>query len=91
MNRFYSISTTDFRPISFGSVYLYGEYNKIKNFLISHNKANLLKGLAVPSYKNNLIEWSAYSSLDIQKLEEYSKTKQDEILREYNAFLQKFN
>ena len=91
MNRFYSISTTDFRPISFGSVYLYGEYNKIKNFLIFHNKANLLKGLAVPSYKNNLIEWSAYSSLDIQKLEEYSKTKQDEILREYNAFLQKFN
>ena len=91
MNRFYSISTTDFRPISFGSVYLYGEYNKIKNFLISHNKDNLLKGLAVPSYKNNLIEWSAYSSLDIQKLEKYSKTKQNEILREYNDFLQKFN
>jgi len=91
MTSFYSISTTDFRPISFGSVYLYGEYNKIKNFLISNTKDNLLKVLAVPSYNNNVIEWSASSSLDIQKLEECSKVKQDKILKEYNDFLQTFN
>ena len=28
MPRFYNISTTDFRPISFENVYLYGEYKK---------------------------------------------------------------
>ena len=51
MQKFYNISTTDFQPISFENVYLYAEYNKIKNFLISNNQQELLKVLAVPSYK----------------------------------------
>ena len=42
MIRFYNISTTEFRPISFENVYLYGEYKKIKNFLVSNNQEELL-------------------------------------------------
>jgi len=91
MIRFYNISTTEFRPISFENVYLYAEYNKIKNFLISNNHQELLKVLAVPSYKKNNIEWSAISNNEIKKLDEYSKTQQDKILSQYNEFLNSYN
>ena len=91
MTRFYNISTTEFRPISFENVYLYAEYNKIKNFLISNNHQELLKVLAVPSYKKNNIEWSAISNNEIKKLDEYSKTQQDKILSKYNEFLSSYN
>ena len=91
MTRFYNISTTEFRPISFDNVYLYGEYKKIKNFLVSNNQEELLKVLAIPSYKNNNIEWSANTNNEIKKLDEYSKTQQDKILSQYNEFLNSYN
>ena len=91
MQKFYNISTTDFRPISFESVYLYGEYKKIKNFLLSNNKQELLKVLAIPSYKNNNIVWSANTNNEIKKLDQYSKTQQNKILSEYNEFLNSYN
>mgnify|MGYP000145508333 CR=1 FL=1 len=91
MPRFYNISTTDFRPISFENVYLYGEYKKIKNFLVSNNQQELLKVLAIPSYKNNNIVWSANTNNEIKKLEQYSKTQQNKILSEYNEFLNSYN
>jgi len=91
MPRFYNISTTDFRPISFENVYLYGEYKKIKNFLVSNNQQELLKVLAVPSYKNNNIEWSTNTNDEIRKLDQYSQTQQDKILSQYNEFLNSYN
>ena len=91
MPRFYNISTTDFRPISFENVYLYGEYNKIKNFLVSNNQQELLKVLAIPSYKNNNIEWRANTNNEIKKLDEYGQTQQDKILSQYNEFLNSYN
>jgi hypothetical protein len=91
MTRFYNISTTEFRPISFENVYLYGEYKKIKNFLISNNQQELLKVLAIPSYKNNNIEWSANTNNEIRKLDEYSKNQKNKILSQYNEFLNSYN
>ena len=91
MQNFYSISTSDFRPISFGSVYLYGEYEKIKNFLAANNKTEFIQILAIPSYKNDVIEWKAKSSGDIRKLDTFSKTQQDKILSQYNDFVASFN
>ena len=91
MIRFYNISTTEFRPISFENVYLYAEYNKIKNFLISNNQQELLKVLSVPSYKKNNIEWSANTNNEIKKLDKYSKNQQDKILSQYNEFLNSYN
>ena len=91
MKNFYSISTGDFRPISFDSVYLYGEYEKIKNFLASNNKEEFIRVLAVPSYKNDVIEWKAESSADIRKLDTFSKVQQEKILIQYNDFVASFN
>ena len=91
MTKFYKISTTDFQPISFKNVYLYGEYNKIKNFLASNNQQEVLKVLAVPSYKKNNIEWSANTNNEIKKLDQYSKTQQDKILSQYNEFLNSYD
>lgn len=91
MTKFYKISTTDFQPISFKNVYLYCEYNKIKNFLASNNQQEVLKVLAVPSYKKNNIEWSANTNNEIKKLDQYSKTQQDKILSQYNEFLNSYN
>ena len=91
MTRFYNISTTDFQPISFRNVYLYGEYNKIKNFLVSKNQQEVLKVLAVPSYKNNNIEWSANAKNEVKKLDQYGQIQQDKILSQYNEFLNAYN
>ena len=91
MIRFYNISTSDFQPLSFRNVYLYGEYNKIKNFLASNNRQEVLKVLAVPSYKKNNIEWSANTNNEIKKLDQYSQTQQDKILSQYNEFLNSYN
>ena len=91
MTKFYKISTTDFQPISFRNVYLYGEYNKIKNFLASNNQQELLKVLAIPSYKNNNIEWSANANNEVKKLDQYTQNQQNKILSQYNEFLNSYN
>ena len=91
MIKFYKISTTDFQPISFRNVYLYVEYNKIKNFLVSNNQQELLKVLAIPSYKNNNIEWSANTNNEVIKLDQYVQNQQDKILSKYNEFLNSYN
>ena len=87
MTSFYNISTTDFQPISFKNIYLYTEYKKIKNFLVSNNKQELLKVLAIPSYNNNNIDWSANTKYKINKLAQYSENQQNKILLQYNEFL----
>jgi hypothetical protein len=91
MTKFYKISTTDFQPISFKNVYLYTEYKKIKNFLVSNNQQELLKALAIPSYKNNNIEWSANANNEVKKLDQYVQDQQDKILSQYNEFLNSYN
>ena len=91
MTKFYKISTTDFQPISFKNVYLYGEYKKIKNFLVSNNQQELLKALAIPSYKNNNIEWSANANNEVKKIDQYDQDQQDKILSQYNEFLNSYN
>ncbi len=91
MTKFYKISTTDFQPISFRNVYLYAEYNKIKHFLVSNNQQELLKVLAIPSYKNNNIEWSANANNEVKKLDQYVQNQQDKILSQYNEFLSSYN
>ena len=91
MKKFYSISTSEFRPISHENVYLYGEYNKIKNFLVSNNQEELLKVLSIPSFKNNQIDWSALTNNDIKKLDQFPKIQQDKILSQYHQFLNSYN
>ena len=90
MTSFYNISTTDFQPISFKNIYLYTEYKKIKNFLVSNNKQELLKVLAIPSYNNNNIDWSANTKYKINKLAQYSENQQNKILLQYNEFLDSY-
>lgn len=91
MRRFYHFSTTDFQPISFRNIYLYGEYNKIKNFLVSKNQQEVLRVLAIPLYKNNHIEWSANTNNEVKRLDEYSQVQQNKILSQYNEFLNSYN
>ena len=91
MTKFYKISTTDFQPISFKNVYLYAEYNKIKNFLASNNQQEVLKVLAVPSYKKNNIEWIANTNSEVKKLDQYTQNQQNKILSQYNEFLNSYN
>jgi len=90
MTSFYNISTTDFQPISFKNIYLYTEYKKIKNFLVSNNKQELLKVLAIPSFNNNNIDWSANTKYRINKLAQYSENQQNKILLQYNEFLDSY-
>ena len=91
MIRFYNISTTYFQPISFENVYLYTEYNKIKNFLVSQNQEELLKVLAIPSYIKNNIEWSADTKNEIKKLDQFTEDQQVSILSKYNKFQNSYN
>tara|TARA_B100000900_G_C20513436_1_gene689011 strand:- start:334 stop:1032 length:699 start_codon:yes stop_codon:yes gene_type:complete len=88
---FYKISTTDFQPISHNEIYLYREYNKIRDFLISNNQTLLLKVLAIPSYKNRNIVWSADTNNEVKKLDQFYQSQQDNILSKYNDFLNSYN
>ena len=38
MNKFYETKTSDFIPISFENTYIFTEYEKINNFLVSTTK-----------------------------------------------------
>ena len=91
MKRFYNISTSDYKPISHGNIYLCNEYNKIKNFLVSQDQKELLKVLAIPFYKNNHIEWRAKANNEIKKLNQFNQTHQKQVLFKYNEFLNSFN
>ena len=91
MTNFYKISTTDFHPISHNDVYLFKEYNKIRDFLISKNQKILLNVLAIPSQQNRNIFWSADTNSEVKKLDEYIQNQQDKILSKYNDFLISYN
>ena len=91
MIRFYTISTTDFHPISYRNIYLYSEYGKIKNFLVSNNQQELLNVLAIPHKNKNNIEWSADNHNKIRKLDKYDINQQNNILLKYDKFLNSYN
>ena len=90
MKEFYKIKTTDFKPISFNNLYLFNEYNKIKNFLKSNNQISLLEKLAIPNVNNNEINWLSISEKKLNRLDHFESTTQQVILNKYQEFVKEF-
>ena len=90
MKEFYKIKTTDFKPISFNNLYLFNEYNKIKNFLISNDQESLLNKLAIPKINKKEINWLSVSENEIYRLDHFETSTQQVILNKYQEFVQEF-
>lgn len=90
MQEFYKIKTTDFKPISFNNLYLFNEYDKIKNFLKSNNQESLLEKLAIPKINKKEIYWFSESKKKINKLDFFEPLKQQVILEKYEGFIENF-
>ena len=90
MQEFYKIKTTDFKPISFNNLYLFNEYDKIKNFLKSNNQESLLEKLAIPKINKKEIYWFSGSKKKINKLDYFESLKQQVILEKYEGFIENF-
>ena len=88
MKEFYKIKTTDFKPISFNNLYLFNEYNKIKNFLISNDQESLLNKLAIPKINKKEINWLSVSENEIYRLDHFETSTQQVILNKYQEFVQ---
>ena len=90
MKEFYKIKTTDFKPISFNNLYLFNEYNKIKNFLKSNNQVSLLEKLAIPKINKKEINWLSVSKNKMTRLDHFESTTQQVILNKYQEFVKEF-
>ena len=90
MKEFYKIKTTDFKPISFNNLYLFNEYNKIKNFLKSNDQESLLEKLAIPKVNKEEINWLSVSRDKMNRLDHFESATQQVILNKYQEFVQEF-
>ena len=90
MKEFYKIKTTDFKPISFNNLYLFNEYNKIKNFLKSNDQESLLEKLAIPKVNKKEINWLSVSRDKMNRLDYFESATQQVILNKYQEFVQEF-
>lgn len=90
MKEFYKIKTTDFKPISFNNLYLFNEYNKIKNFLKSNDQESLLDKLAIPKVNKKEIHWLSVSRNKMNRLDHFESATQQVILNKYQEFVQEF-
>lgn len=91
MKEFYKIKTTDFKPISFNDLYLFNQYDKIKNFLKSKNQIYLLEKLAIPKINKKEIYWFSQNKKKINKLDYFNPELQKIILEKYKDYIKVFN
>lgn len=79
----YSISTGDFKPISFGANYLYNQYDKIHSFLIKNYNEKYKDILAKPILSGNEVNWYGNFNAPLSRLSDLSQETQTIIKTEY--------
>lgn len=90
MNKFYETKTSDFIPISFENTYIFTEYEKINNFLVSNNKENLALTLTEPKLLNKKIIWYANTKNVVTKIDLFDIQIKQEIRKKYKQFLEQY-
>ena len=91
MNKFISISTKDYTPLSYQGEYYHSKYDLIKSFLSERFGNDFSKILAKPIIEGRNIEWYNESNNNFKRVSEFSKDKQDKILKTYWNKINKIN
>lgn len=84
----YKIDTAKFDPISYGTNYLYNEFDRIQSFLIKQNPERYRDILAKPVLTNGSVHWYANFNQPFSRLNELSSSAQVSIKKKYWEFRQ---
>lgn len=79
----YTISTGTFEPISFGTNYLYSQYDKIQSFLIKNYLQKYKNILAKPILSGTDVNWFGNFNKPLSRLSDLSQEIQEKIKIEY--------
>ena len=88
MTIIYKIDTGKFDPISYGSNYLYNQYDRIQSFLAKLNLGEAQNILSKPVLSNGQVLWYANFSSPFSRLTELNAQTQNEIKSKYWLFRQ---
>jgi hypothetical protein len=84
----YKIDTAKYDPISYGTNYLYNEFDRIQSFLIKQNAERYRNILAKPVLTNGSVQWYANFNQPFSRLNELSSDAQVSIKTKYWEFRQ---
>ena len=88
MTIIYKIDTAKYDPISYGTNYLYNEFDRIQSFLIKQNAERYKNILAKPVLTNGSVQWYANFNQPFSRLNELSADAQVSIKAKYWEFRQ---
>jgi hypothetical protein len=83
MNVIYTIDTTTYEPISFGSMYLYNQYDKIQSFLLKNYQNKYKDILAKPILSGGQVIWYGHFNDPMSRLSDLTEEVQTTIKTAY--------
>ena len=84
----YKIETNKYDPISYGTNYLYNEFDRIQSFLIKQNAQRYKNILAKPVLSNGSVQWYANFNQPFSRINELNADAQVSIKKQYWEFRQ---
>lgn len=91
MNKFTTISTKDYTPLSYKEEYFHNKYELIQSFISEKIGEDLSNLLAMPVIKERDVEWYTKSERKFKRVSEFPKSEQDKILSIYWEIISKIN
>ena len=83
MNKFTSISTENYVPLSHKEEYLHNKYDLIISFIENQFDEEFSTVLAFPKINNRDVDWFSKFKTSFKRVNEFSKIEQDKILNDY--------
>jgi hypothetical protein len=91
MNKFTTISTKDYTPLSYKEEYFHNKYELIQSFISEKIGEDFSDILAMPVIKERDVDWHTKSERKFKRVSEYPKSEQDKILSIYWEIINKIN
>ena len=91
MNKFTTLSTRNYLPLSYQDQYFYNKYDLIRTFLEDNFGEDFSELLAFPILKRYEVDWLARTENRLKRVSEFSKSEQDKILNIYWEKINKIN
>lgn len=83
MNKFTTISTKEYAPLSYKEEYFHNKYEIIRSFLQKEFGEKSSNILAFPQIKNREVDWHSKYNTRLKRVTEFSKVEQEKILNIY--------
>ena len=83
MNKFTTISTRDYTPLSYKEEYFHDKYDLIQSFLEKEFGKEFANMLSFPQIKNREVDWHSKYEAVFKRVSEFQKSEQEQILNIY--------